>query len=128
MKVQVGKRFKEVATVAQMPAVRRLVEDMKEDALPIASYAKMALDALGYGCDWEVYRPKAVVSFNGRVDDRYFDGSGHLDVWIEFLAFNENEGALDCGVYLSDIWELYEENKHLLEDKMYIRAYVPKED
>ena len=97
MKVQVGKRFKEVATVAQMPAVRRLVEDMKEDALPIASYAKMALDALGYGCDWEVYRPKAVVSFNGRVDDRYFDGSGHLDVWIEFLAFNENEGALDCG-------------------------------
>lgn len=121
MKVRITNEFKNTVTVAQMPTVRRLVEMMKEDEMPLEGYIKIALDAISNVSlsSVEIYRPTAQVAKNARVSDRYFDGSGQFDVWIEFLAFDRCEGAFDCGVYLSDIWDLTEENKHLLKTLMY---------
>ncbi len=134
MKVQFTSNEKKIFTVAEMPAVRKLIEDMKEDTLPLKSYAKQALGCLCEvnGNSYDIVRCKASVAKNRRVWDRYFDGSETLDVWIEFLAFTPLLGALDCGVYLSEIWDIpadYDERRQYaatLENNMYIARYTQK--
>lgn len=134
MKVRFTSEEKKIFTVAEMPAVRKLIEDMKEDTLPLESYAKQALSCLFdvHGNSYEIVRVKAAVAKNCRVWDRYFDGSEDLDIWIEFLAFDPLAGALDCGVYLSDIWQIpadYEERQYYaecLKEHMYLAAYTKK--
>lgn len=125
MRVQVTNKEKKFLTVAEMPAVRHIIQDMKEDGTSIVVYADMAMRAIK-GSGFEIFRPKATIAKNCRVHDRFFDGSGDLDVWIDFLAFNPHYGAYDCGVYLSDIWDLCDENKHELSTKMYINAFEKK--
>lgn len=123
MKIRITERFKKCVTLAQMPIVRQLIQDMKEDECEITEYVRMAVQALTGSNGFEIYRPVAEMAFNCRVDDRYFDGSGKLDVWISFLAFSPFYGAVDGGVYLTDIWELCEDNKHELRNKMYFNIY-----
>lgn len=123
MRVQVTSEEKKFLTVAEMPAVRRIIQDMKEDECPLEEYADMVMCAIK-GTGFEIYRPKAVISKNCRINDRYFDGSGALDVWITFLAFDSYFGAYDCGVYLSDVWELTDDNHEELRSKMYVKAFT----
>lgn len=132
MKIRFTSKEKEIFKVAEMPAVRKLIEDMKEDTLPIDSYAKQVLNCLFdfKGNGYEIIRSKATVAKNCRIWDRFFDGSGDIDIWIEFLAFDPLVGALDCGVYLSDIWDIpadYEERQRYakrLKERMYFTAYT----
>lgn len=126
MKVQVTKRTKEDLYVSEMPLAKRIIEEEKEDSHNVEEYALMVLSALGYNAPFEVYRPVAMVSKNRRIHDRYFEGSGILDVWVEFLAFDKYYGAFDCGVYLSDIWDLCDENRKELRSKMYFNAFERK--
>ena len=123
MRVQVTSKEKKFLTVAEMPAVRHIILDMKEDGISIEYYADMAMRAFK-GSGFEIFRPKATIARNCRVNDRFFEGSGKLDVWIEFLAFNPFYGAYDCGVYVSDLWDLCDENAHELAEKMYINAFT----
>ncbi len=121
MKIQVTNKEREYLTAAEMPAVRHIIQDMKEES--IESYADMAMRAFK-GSGFEIFRPKATIARNCRVNDRFFEGSGKLDVWIEFLAFSSSYGAYDCGVYVSDLWDLHDENTHELAEKMYIDAFT----
>lgn len=135
MKIRFTSNEKKIFTVAEMPAVRKLIEDMKEDTLPIDAYAKQVLNCLFdfQGNSYEIVRSKATVAKNCRIWDRFFDGSNNLDIWIEFLAFDPLVGALNCGVYLSDIWEIpadYDERQQYvatLENNMYIAKYTQQE-
>lgn len=122
MKVSITGESRKCLLVAELPAAKRLIAEMKEDTSTVAEYARMAMRTISSD-SFEIYRPEAVVAKNNRVWNKYFEGSGTLDVYITFLAFNSYCGAYECGVYLSDIWELCEANYGALPHKMYINAF-----
>lgn len=125
MRVTVSKEIKKHLTVSEMPAVNEIIKLMKDDKSTVEDYARMAMASLGYIVqEFEIYRASATIAKNQRANDAIFEGSNDLDVWIEYLAFDSYYGAYDCGVYLSDLWGLTEENEGELCDKMYLNAFT----
>lgn len=127
MRVTVSKEIKKYLTVSEMPAVNEIIKFMKEDEFTVEDYARMAMNSLGYIAQrFEIYRASATIAKNQRANNAIFEGSNNLDVWIEFLAFDSYYGAFDCGVYLSDLWGLTEENEGELYDNMYLNAFTKR--
>ena len=125
MRVRITKAEKEFLIIAEMPAVNRLIKSMKEeDDFTIEEYAQMVMRAIHPYVRWNIYDAKATIAKNCRISEMFFDGSGTLDVWIEFLAFDALEGAYQCGVYLTDIWNLNEDNRDELKRHMYINSFT----
>lgn len=92
--------------IAQMQEKgRQMIAVMAEDEYSVADYAKLAMENICRGEKFEIFRPKATIAGNSRVNDNFFDGSGHMDIYIEFLAFNHYRGAYEVGAYLTDIWQ-----------------------
>lgn len=125
MKVTASNEFKRFLTAKELSAVGEIIKYLRDnDEAEIESYARMAINSFGYNTAFEIYRPTAVVAKNKRANDVFFEGSKDLDVWIEFLAFDAYCGAFDCGVYLSDLWGLTEENKSDLHKNMYCEVFT----
>lgn len=122
MKVTFTKEMKEVITVAQVTAVKKVIDYMKEDT-GIKEYAEMATRIVTGWNDNEILEVKAEIAGNARVWDRYDEGTENIDVWLNIKAFKECEGFYRIGVYLSDIWEITGENNEEIKEHMYIEEY-----
>lgn len=113
MKVTFSAEYKRLFTLEEYHIAKQIVKDMKNDESTAEEYARSAVNAIGRAYDIGscsvVYSCSAVVSKNSRVYDYYSDGSGALDIWLEGVA-RTDEGFLDFGAYLSDIWSLSDEN------------------
>lgn len=126
MKVQITKEAKQWLTVAQMPEVRKMIADLKDD--DIKSYVRTMMHFLEGNNFFsvKVFEATAEISRNIRVKDRYTDSSGDLDVWINFIAYGSgSDSFIRGGVYLSDIWSITgteEDNK--LKSRMYVARYI----
>lgn len=127
MKLEITRDFKKLATTKELETVKELARVMEEDEATVLTYAQMVMRAItGENTQFEYFRARATASVNRRVHNRYFDGSGRLDVWVEFLAFETFAGAYDCGVYLSDIWDLCGNKDKELRPRMYVNAFEKK--
>lgn len=120
MKITFTKEAKEYITFAQETAVRKVIDYMKEDT-GIKDYAKSAVSYAGaYG---EILKVEAEIAKNGRVWDRYDEGTEDIDVWLKIKAFDGCLNFYDIGVYLSDLWDISRENEDEIKEKMYIATY-----
>ena len=123
MKVQLTNEMKKVVTVYEMPAVRKVIEYMKEDECTAKDYAEMAA-RIASGCNIvKVLEARAKVAANCRVWDAIDEGSGKFDVWVEFTAFTDN-GFIMCGVYITDLWGYRSYNREETLQHMYIRKFT----
>ncbi len=109
---------------------RRIIEDAKSDENTVEDYAKTVMVVIAGSEDFEIYKAKAFVTENSKVKDYYFPGSKNADIWIEFLAYNHYEGAYECGAYLSDIWNISEDEEYnqKLKERMYVLAFTQRKN
>ena len=122
MKVRITKQMKEILTVAEMPAARKMIEDLRTD-LVVKEYAEMAARIAGCKCP-KIFKADAEIARNARVFNQYSDMSGNLDVWVKTYAFSDYDGFFIVGAYLTDIWASTGYNDEELRRHMYIRRFV----
>ena len=123
MKIQMTEDSRKIITLADMPAVRRLIREMKEDNY-IKEYGGMAARvASGEYDTFEILKAEAEVAKNNRVFNAFFDGSENLDIWCRFYAYNSYYGFYEIGAYITDIWNITGDNSDEIRQQMYINAF-----
>lgn len=121
MKIAITKEAKRILTVAEMPAVRRLIKEMKEDT-DLAWYAKLAAIVAAGANDADVLEASAEIAKNCRVRNAYHEESADLDIWVRFAAYTD-AGFVMGGAYLTDIWQITSDNNEDIKRHMYIRLF-----
>ena len=125
MKVKFTEKQKRFITVAQLPIVKEIIADMKEDT-GLKDYA-MSADACasdGEATGAEILSVEAEIAKNCKAWDRYSDESEDLDIWLTVKAYHFYAGFYVIGCYLSDIWDLNGENGAEIRSHMYIRHFT----
>lgn len=126
MKISITNEMKKVITIADMPAVRKVIESMKDDTCTVKEYAEAAARIASGNADVKVLECSAEIAGNCRVWDRFDIGTAQYDVWVKFTAIINNGfgGIIMGGAYLSDIWEATGDNDEELRAHMYIRKFT----
>lgn len=127
MTVKITKEAKKWLTVAQMPIVKRMIEQEKENDLTEKELAAIAASVILGIRPEKVFEASAEIVANDRVNNYYTDDSGNLDIWINFSAFSTFNGFVNGGAYLSDIYQIGSPdiNKQI-KNHMYFRLYKPQ--
>lgn len=127
MKVKITAQSKKILTVAEMPKVKEILKYFQEeDETPINEWAEMAGNIV-YGCSScrrEILKATAEIAKNARANDSIIEGSGNLDVWFNFYIFDHYAGFYEIGVYITDLWQLADDNREYIKSCMYINAYT----
>lgn len=122
MKIKITKEAKQWLTVAEMPEVRKMISDLKDE--DIMEDVKMAVRLLTEYSGIKIFEPSAEIAWNDSINDYYTDHSGHLDVWITFSVLDKFNWFVEGGLYLSDIWQIGDlEVNEALRKKMYCNTY-----
>lgn len=122
MKVSFTSEMKKIVTIADIPAVRKVIDGMRDDTYTAKDYAEMAARiASGHNCV-EVLKASAEIAGNCRVWDAFAEGSGKYDVWINFTAYT-GDGFVMGGAYLTDLWAADGDNSDEIRNHMYIRKF-----
>lgn len=127
MKIQINEESKKVLTLAEMPIVKRIIKDFKEDGNDLSWELEILISI--FRAD-EVIKSTAYVSKNCRAYNVFNDESGNIDIWIEATLYNiyssENDGGVFymVGAYLSDLWQSTGDNWEELKSRMYIRKFL----
>lgn len=127
MKINISKNSKKVITLDDMPVVKQIIKDFKDDEITLKEYglrtARIASGA--YGFDFEILKASAEIAKNQRIYNQFCDNSKNLDVWFNFYAFNNYYGFYEIGAYLSDLWQSdgTEETYKYIRSNMYINHY-----
>ena len=126
MKVKITEDSKKVLTLADMPAARKIIKDLKEDSC-LEEYGQWCGNiASGSNESLEILKAEAEIAKNCRIWNYYGDDSGDIDVWINFYVFNSYAGFYSIGAYLSDIWKIGStEANQEVKSHMYIKEYKP---
>lgn len=123
MKITMTENSKNCIHVSEMPEVRKIMNDLKEDT-GMMHYAKMAARvASGKNDDFEILKATAEMAQNCRVWNAYTDNSEKLDVWLEVYAYNPYHGFFDIGIYLTDVWAITGYNSEEIKSHMYIKPF-----
>jgi len=128
MKVQIPHSMKRILTVAEMPQVREIQKQMKEDSYLTDYLRSAARVASGGNYNFSIYNESAQIAKNARIENYYSGNSGNLDIWLECLAFDIFGGAYLIGVYLSDVFSITGDNKAEIREHMFIKTYLPQQD
>ena len=124
MKVLFTRKEKEYFTVAEMPVVKRIIEEMKENDLN-SDITTLSHIITSTG-DVTVFESSATIAKNRRVWNALSNDSRDVDIWIETTFFDKYYGFYMIGAYLTDIWKSDGNNSEELKSYMYIRRF--KED
>ena len=123
MKVNLTAEMKKFITVAEMPAVKKVMQYEKEnDEWTVQEWAKMAAEIACPRSSVKVLEASAEIAKNCRVWNTYADGSADFDVWIRFTAFAGDSFVMG-GAYLSDLWATSSDNREETVRHMYIRRF-----
>ena len=125
MKVNLTAEMKKFITVAEMPAVKKVMQYEKEnDEWTVQESAKMAARLVFDDNGAKVIEATARIAKNQRVWDAFDEETRDIDVWIEFTAFSEYRSSfIIAGVYLTDLWQLTKDNADEIKSHMYIRRF-----
>lgn len=122
MKVKFTDTMKDIVTVAEMPAVRKVIEAEKNDEGTAMEFAKVAANIACPCSCVRVLEASAEIAGNRRVWDAYAEGSAQFDVWVRFTAFYD-DGFVMGGAYLTDLWAARADNREETISHMYIRRF-----
>lgn len=126
MKVKFTAEQKKYITVAELPMVKRIIADMKEDD-QLQEYVQIAARIASRSNElFEILKTDAIIAKNCRAYDNYGEGSGTLDIWLKAYAFSSYKGFYNIGIYLTDVWNTNSENKEEIRSHMYIEEYTRK--
>lgn len=123
MKVKLTKEAKRYITIAEMPDVRRIQEDLKIDGA-LNEYVEMAVYAIVKSPIVKLFNAEASIARNCRVNNYFTETSGMLDVWItaQVLVYG---AFLDIGFYLTDVWSIGPEgSQEYFKQCAYVDKYV----
>lgn len=124
MKLKITKKSKELITLAEVPTVRKLTKQMKEDTSTVEDYTKQAVNvAYDNAAYIEILTASAEIVKNECIWDVYFQGSRSFDIWIEAKAFVNGEEFCIVGANLSDIWSLTADNQEEIFSRMYVKYF-----
>ena len=125
MKVNLTAEMKKFITVAEMPAVKKVMQYEKEnDEWTVQEWTKMAARLVFDDNGAKVIEATARIAKNQRVWDAFDEETRDIDVWIEFTAFSEYRSSfIIAGVYLTDLWQLTKDNADEIKSHMYIRRF-----
>lgn len=125
MKVNLTAEMKKFITVAEMPAVKKVMQYEKEnDEWTVQEWAKMAARLVFDDNGAKVIEATARIAKNQRVWDAFDEETRDIDMWIEFTAFSEYRSSfIIAGVYLTDLWQLTKDNADEIKSHMYIRRF-----
>lgn len=124
MKVNLTAEMKKFITVAEMPAVKKVMEYAEEDDYSAKDWAKVATRIVFDDNGAKIIEAKARIAKNQRVWDTFDEETRDIDVWIEFTAFSEYRSSfIIAGVYLTDLWQLTTDNADEIKSHMYIRQF-----
>ena len=135
MKIRMTDESKHIVAVSEMPAVRKMIEDFKEED-GLKDYVEMAVHALLESV-WniEVLKAQAEIAKNCRIWNRFGDenlSSDQLDVWITGTVRYTcvPDGFAEVGAYISDLWDLTGDRQHdsALIPHMYLRNFPAKDN
>jgi hypothetical protein len=123
MKVQITKDSKRLITLEDMPAVKAMIAELKEDN------AKFDLEILSGVFKTNTPNSyEAEIAKNRRLWNYYSDNSKDYDIWVETTLPETYENGkyviYKVGCYLSDIWSISADNKEEIKSHMYIRKFV----
>lgn len=124
MTVKIDNESKKWMTLYELPIAKDITKDLKEE--DIKSDVEIACHCIDpYGVV-TVYSATAKIAGNQRVYNYYKDESGHLDVWIDFIAYINGETPMfvEAGAYLSDIWQAGPETYDEIRNHMHIRKFT----
>ena len=122
MKVQFTNETKKFVTVAEMPAVRKVISTMKEDGMTAKDYAEMAAQVASACNAVKVLEASAEIAGNCRVWNAIAEGTERFDVWVKFTAFT-GDGFVMGGAYITDLWTLAADNREDILSHMYIQRF-----
>lgn len=114
MKVTLTNEFKRFITLAEAPAMRKIIAEMKDDTNTAKDYAEIAARAISNDNIVKVLEANAVICKDDSTPlDYYNDNSGHIDVCINFTAIiNNGFGGIIMGsALLSGIWSLCDDSE-----------------
>lgn len=127
MKIKFGAGEYKTFLVSEVPVIKSIQAEYKE--VDIVEMARRAMNIICKGESFKFFEPTAVIARNCRVKNFYENNSGDIDVWIEFVAFNSWVGCYECGVYLSDVLNIWDgTDKDDFENNMYVRRFLPDLD
>lgn len=128
MKVQITNEAKQYLTLAEMPNVREIIADCKADEHSVKDYAvyaaNLAFEDIGgsFSGSKVLEATAEIVRHKGY---EYSSTNSGIDVWVNFMAYNGFDCFVIGGIYLSDIWQIGDEeiNKEI-KQRMFIRRFT----
>ena len=127
MKITITAKSKRIITIAEMPIVKRIITEFKEDENTAREYAAIAARMItGDNCV-EVINAEAQIAKNCRIYNQYGEDSADFDIWIDFRAYSEyKDRFIIGGAYLSDICNIcgIDDIDEEIKDHMYIRSFL----
>lgn len=129
MKIKITDTMKKVLTLDEMPAVRKIISDMKEisnteflkDADRAVSLATENISRNGIRPCFEILKAEAEICKNSNAWN-YFEDGYNIDIWISAYAFDRLYGFCLVEFYLSDFWQLAgDTNRGEIRERMYVR-------
>lgn len=127
MKIQINKESKQVLIVSEMPIVKQIIKDYKDNNDDLSWDLEILKNI--FSAD-EIINSTAIISKNCRVYNYFNDESGNIDIWINATLYcsysSENKGGVFyiVGAYLSDIQQSTGDNWKELQTRMYIRKFI----
>ena len=127
MRVTITAESKRRITIAEMPIVRRIIAECKEDEFTAREYAAIAARMItGDNCV-EVINAEAQIAKNCRIYNQYGEDSADFDIWIDFRAYSKyKDRFIIGGAYLSDIYNIcgIDDIDEEIKKHMYIRSFL----
>lgn len=124
MKVNLTAEMKKFITVAEMPAVKKVMRCANEEECTATDLARVAARLVFDDNGAKVIEATARIAKNQRVWDAFDEETRHIDIWVEFTAFSEYRSSfIIAGVYLTDLWQLTTDNADEIKSHMYIRQF-----
>lgn len=127
MKIQINEESKKVLTLSEMPIVKKIIKDFKEDGNDLNWELEILKNI--FGAD-EIIKSTASISKNCRAYNVFNDESENIDIWIKATLYNhyssENDGGVFymVGAYLSDLWQATADNWEELKSRMFVRKFL----
>lgn len=126
MKVAIPSEMKKVITIAEMPAVNRVIRYAREDGMTVKEYAEMAARIASENNHVKVLEASAEIACNRRVENWFDENSGRFDIWVEFTAVIADGygGIVMGGAYFTDLVASTGNNSKEIRSHMYIRRFA----
>ena len=112
IKATLPSNYKELFTIAETETAKRIIKDLKAWDDTAQDFARYALnDIIRNRAEWvqEIYFVSAEICRDLGTQNAYFEDSGHMDVWLEFVG-ETSEGFYKVGCLLSEAWAIGGDN------------------